>query len=101
MPVHSLPQATAVCERNRRGRVQTSGLSIRREQSASFVAVRPGAPGLTLFVAVAPSAQYAARALTERRGFATIAPSGPRRLHPMDNLLGGEGRRERGQALGC
>ena len=59
------------------------------------------APGLTLFVAVAPSAQYAARALTERRGFATIAPSGPRRLHPMDNLLGGEGRRERGQALGC
>ena len=72
-----LPQATAVCERNRRGWVQTSGLSIRREQSASFVAVRPGAPGLTLFVAVAPSAQYAARALTERRGFATIAPSWP------------------------
>ena len=72
-----LPQATAVCDRNRGGWVQTSGLSIRREQSASFVAVRPGAPGLTLFVAVAPSAQYAARALTERRGFATIAPSWP------------------------
>ena len=33
--------------------------------------------GLTSFVAVAPSAQYAARALTERRGFATIAPSWP------------------------
>ena len=49
MPVHSLPQATAICERNRRGWVQTSGLSIRREQSASFVAVRQGAPGLTLF----------------------------------------------------
>ena len=48
-----------------------------------------------------PSAQYAARALTERRGFATIAPRGPRRLHPMDHLPGGEGRPERGQALGC
>jgi hypothetical protein len=34
-------------------------------------------------VGCTPSAQPAARALTDKRGFATIAHRGPRRLHPM------------------